>query len=336
MRKSLYILTHCTFLLFITLLAGGCSLHEEPEMTSEGELGVDPTAVTLNLNLTMNLSLAERAPVTVTRASENKYLRRFIIEAYQDRQVVARQTVYEEDFNRSSLPVSMKLHARNYRILVWADYVNAETPEQGLVFDAKNLAFILPAGKYIGNSRYKDVFAASARVDLTSYRNHWEAEAGLDIELYRPVARYELVAKDVETFLYKLSSGGLKGETFTARVKYSDYLSTGYNLWDDVPKNSLMYMEYKVAFERPAEGTKELKLGFDYVLVSAGETASVPVELEILNEKNELLARTTFSVPCERGKNTVVRGNFLTSDINGGIGIDPDYEGDLEVDLGEL
>jgi hypothetical protein len=55
-----------------------------------------------------------------------------------------------------------------------------------------------------------------------------------------------------------------------------------------------------------------------------------------LNEKNEVLARTAFRIPCERGKNTTVRGNFLTSDINGGIGIDPDYDGDLEVDLGEL
>ena len=152
----------------------------------------------------------------------------------------------------------------------------------------------------------------------------------------RPVARYELVAKDVATFLNKLSTGGLKGESFTARVKYSDYLPTGYNLWDDVPKNSLMYMEYKVAFERPADGTKELKLGFDYVLTDAGETVSIPVELEILNEKNEVLARTAFRIPCERGKNTTVRGNFLTSDANGGIGIDPDYDGDLEVDLGEL
>ncbi len=250
MRRNLYILAQCTFLLFITLLVNGCSLHEEPEMTPEGELGVDPTAVTLNLNLAMNLSLAERAPVTITRASETNYLRRFIVEAYLDRQVAARQTVYEEDFNRAS---------------------------------------------------------------------------------------YELVAKDVATFLNKLSTGGLKGESFTARVKYSDYLPTGYNLWDDVPKNSLMYMEYKVAFERPADGTKELILGFDYVLTDAGETVSIPVELEILNEKNEVLARTAaFRIPCERGKNTTVRGNFLTSDANGGIGIDPDYDGDLEVDLGEL
>ena len=51
MRRNLYILAQCTFLLFITLLVNGCSLHEEPEMTPEGELGVDPTAVTLNLNL---------------------------------------------------------------------------------------------------------------------------------------------------------------------------------------------------------------------------------------------------------------------------------------------
>ena len=39
MRRNLYILAQCTFLLFITLLVNGCSLHEEPEMTPEGELG---------------------------------------------------------------------------------------------------------------------------------------------------------------------------------------------------------------------------------------------------------------------------------------------------------
>ena len=50
MRRNLYILAQCTFLLFITLLVNGCSLHEEPEMTPEGELGVAPTAVTLNLS----------------------------------------------------------------------------------------------------------------------------------------------------------------------------------------------------------------------------------------------------------------------------------------------
>lgn len=336
MRKSIYILIRFTFLLFIALLAKGCSLHEEPELTPEGELGVDPTAVTLNLNLSMNLSLAERTPVTITRASETKYLRRFIVEAYLDRQMAARQTVYEEDFNLDNLSVSMKLHARNYRILVWADYVNAETPNEGLVYDAENLAFILPAGKYIGNSRYKDVFAASAMADLTSYRDNWGTETELSVELYRPVARYELVTKDVETFLHKLTTGGLSGESFTARVKYSDYLPTGYNLWDDVPKNSLMYMTYNVSFQRPADGTKELRLAFDYLMVGGGEAASIPVELEIVNEKNEVLARSILNIPCERGKNTVVRGNFLTSDVNGGIGIDPDYDGDVEVDLGEL
>ena len=39
MRRNLYILPQCTFLLFIILLVNGCSLHEEPEMTPEGELG---------------------------------------------------------------------------------------------------------------------------------------------------------------------------------------------------------------------------------------------------------------------------------------------------------
>ncbi len=42
MRRNLYILAQCTFLLFITLLVNGCSLHEEPEMTPRRRTGSGP------------------------------------------------------------------------------------------------------------------------------------------------------------------------------------------------------------------------------------------------------------------------------------------------------
>ena len=105
-----------------------------------------------------------------------------------------------------------------------------------------------------------------------------------------------------------------------------------------------MYMQYNTSFELPEEGTDELRVGFDYVFVSNEGSASVPMEIEIVNEENITVANSVLNVPLERGKNTVWTGEFLTGDDQGGqggdepgedeggIGIDPDY--DNETDLG--
>ena len=168
-----------------------------------------------------------------------------------------------------------------------------------------------------------------------------------DVALQRPVARYELIATDVDKFLQRIADGEVNGETFTARIKYSGYLPVGYNALDNVPKHSLMYMQYNTSFELPEEGTDELRVGFDYVFVSNEGSASVPMEIEIVNENNVTVANSVLNVPLERGKNTVWTGGFLTGDDQGGqgggdepgedededgIGIDPDY--DNETDLG--
>ena len=351
MKRNRHIRKLWSGLLALPFLMAACTLHEEPELTADGELGVDPTEVNVKVNLTLDLNLPEQGNEenSSARVSANTdYLHRFIVEAYLNRQPVARQVFVESITDRThlSLPVSMKLHARSYQLVVWKDYVSAETPQEDLHYNTQSLVPVIPnRASHTGNTEYKDVFVGTTSLDLTAYADQWGAVVEQDVALQRPVARYELIATDVDKFLQRIADGEVSGERFTARIKYSGYLPVGYNVLDDVPKHSLMYMQYNTSFDVPEEGTDELRVGFDYVFVSNEGSASVPMEIEIVNENNVTVANSVLNVPLERGKNTVWTGEFLTGDDQGGqgggdepgededgIGIDPDY--DNETDLG--
>lgn len=331
-HQLLHIWIQCIGLLLVSMLVG-CTLHEEPELTAGGELGVDPTEVTLKANLKLDITRKERT--SVGENEEESYLHRFIVEAYLNRQVVARQVFYENVTGQTHiiLPVKMKLHARNYQLVVWSDYVKESTSGSDWFYDTETLVPLVKNGSYQGNSEYKNSFASTTSVDLSAYREQWGAEVTADIPLYSPLARYELVANDVKEFLEKVTNGEISGKKFTVRVKYSYYLPVGYNVLDDVPKFSLMYMQYVRSFELPEEGVEELALAFDYVFVAKNEKESIPVEVEIVDENNVTVNNTVLHIPCERGKNTTLKRGFLTTSSEGGIGFDPDYDGEIDVDV---
>lgn len=326
-------------LLLLSLTLSGC-LFEEPEMTAEGELGVDPTELTLTADITLDMKLSELEPsrsVTNTTEEEIPYRHRFIVEAYMDGIATMRRIVYEEvkpGRNRLSIPISMKLHARNYTLVVWADYVSANN-ENDLFYDTEIMDPLVTTEPYQANSDYKDAFHAVQKLDLTGYRDQWNANVPVKIELVRPLARYELVATDVAAFCKK--HAGDKGK-FTARVKYSYYLPVGFDALNTVPRHSLMYMSYNKTFGLPTEETNNFTVGVDYVFIDDLKK-ELPIEVEIVDAKGITVARTVILVPCSKGKQTVVRDNFLTADpsiADDGVGIDPDFDDEVNMEVGVI
>lgn len=329
--KKLFIL----FLLLPTLLTS-CRLYEEPEMTSDGELGTDPTEVTVEADVRLNLRLNEMER-THTRTTEAKNFRhRIIVEAYLNRQRMARKVVYEPVSDGSQLDVrlNMKLHARNYCLVTWADYVSADS-EEDLYYDTSDLVSAVSNEPYRANTDWKDVFCTSRTLDLSGYRNNWNAKVPLHIEAERPVAQYKLITNDVERFRNKIISQygeAAAAKKFTLTVRYTDYQPIGYNALDEVTKHAMMYMHYSRPVSLPEEGISEMQIAFDYPFVTGGE-AELPVAVELTNEKNELIARTYLRIPCKKGRLTTVRSNFLTNFSNGGINMDSEFEGEISTDI---
>ncbi len=315
-------------------------MHQEPD-----GLGEDPSQVNVDVNLDLNLSLpdSEGATDDIIPSVGADFTRRFVVEAcLPDGTPVERKEFLEpvaEDQTSFTLPVKMRLNARQYKLLVWSDYVKTETPEENLYYDPSSLTPVLPNGNYVGNNDRKDCFRACVDLDLRKYRDEWAANVPLDVVLERPVGRYEIVTTDLGAFRKRLADGLISGTEFNARIRYSDYRATGYNVLENVPKNLLSYLFFNTNLKNENwEGEQaSLRLAFDYILVNPGEEGSqIPLEIEIVNENNQQVSRTLVTVPVRQGYNTVVTGRFMTGTDDGGIAIDPDYDGSVDIDLGKL
>ena len=332
----------------LSALLCGC-LYEHPELTSDGENGIDPTSVTLNANLLLHLNMpALRSEGTsmgnpVLNSDISKYRSRFIIEAYIDRAFVSRRVVYQDVMADASgevlIPVSMRLHARNYEIAVWADYVPLS--EDGTITDdyfyntsSGHLVSVYNSNTYYGNNEFKDVFCGSTAVDLEDYRDEWGARKNVDIELKRPVARLQLTANDVASFLNLRGQDG-KNVSFVARLSYEDYLNMGYNVLERLPRHGLLYEKCKRTFTTGQLVAGEpFALIFDYVFAPDEGNVSIPVKLDILDkDEANVLASTSFNVFCRAGYHTDITYGFLTADPNGGIAFDPSFSGEGEIDV---
>lgn len=323
------------------MLWTGCTLTQEPK----GQ-GVDPTQVNVEVAVDLNLELpdTEGAYEALVPEVTDEFTRRFVVEAVlPDGTVAQRQVSYEkivEGKKEYTLQTKFRLNARQYKVLVWSDYVKTEEMETNLYYDVTSLTPVLPQGNnYVGNNDRKDCFRGRADLDLRQYRDEWAASVSLDVELERPVGRYEIITTDLGAFRQRLADGLISGSEFTVRVRYADYRATGYNVLQNVPKNFLSYLFYKTTLksENWSGDQASIRLGFDYCLVEPGDAGSkIPVEVEILNEKNQQVSRTVFTIPVVQGYNTVVSGRFMTGTDDGSVSVDTAYDGVVDIDLGKL
>lgn len=361
--KNTYIATlHRTLCLALLPMVVTACLYEHPTLTEDGELGVDPTAVTLNTSLKLNLNMpaAETGATPLQRPSAGEapaYRHRFVVDAYIDRVFATRQIIYQDIADgrtEITLPLSMKLHARNYEIAVWSDYVQTPTEAQSAtradkeddfynIATPNHLLTVVGSETYSGCNEYKDVFCGSAELKLEKYRNDWNTVIPLELELTRPVARYQLMANDVAKFLNSSNALITKSNEFVARLKYTGYLNMGYNVLEKLPRHGLMYMQFDKDFKKAdLKAGEDFPLVFDYFFASSataeeGEdyvTTRIPVTFEIWDkDAKNLLASTSFNVTGKPGQNTTITYGFLTADPNGGVNFDPGYDGNTEIEI---
>lgn len=335
MKKNTYtsIIRTLGCLLLLSALVSSC-LYEEPELTADGELGVDPTAVNIMTNLTLETSF-ELVNVNRGTRAATTYLHRFVVAVYEGPQKVAEQIIYQEIQDGEttvSIPLNMKLHARKYQLAVWADYVEKSEGETYQTFyDATDMGFIQRAAPYKGNVKYYDAFYGNIPLDLSAYRDQWNVTVPVDIKMTRPMASYNLIATDVAKFLKKVADKEITGKKFTMTVKYNYYLPTGFDALTGRLKNSLQYIEYNktvdLATLQKEENKEEFNIGFDFLLINNESASSIPVTIEITNESKTVVARyQNLKVPYERNKETTIRGYFLTA--SPGISFDPDFNDD--------
>ena len=337
--------------LVLTIVLAGC-VHDYPSMTEDGEEGVDPTLVEVNTEVTLDLELVPLEIITqknarsgtnkarsgTTKAADGSR-RRFIIEAWREgkptaRQVTVMDTAEEENGNgKITLPIPLRLHALDYTLAVWTDYVKAGTTDD-LYYDTENLQQVACRDPYTGSTDYRDCLYGTTPLDLRQYRDEWNARVQVKVDMVRPLAKYELIATDVQKFLQKTQKQRAGGTAYTITVSYGFYFPLGFNVLTGKPDCSEMGVAFTAPLTVTDNGSGECTLASDYIFVN-GDESYVPLSIEIKDDAGNGISRTTgIDVPYRRGHLTTVRGHFLTNRYDTGIGIDPDFDDDdINIDL---
>lgn len=329
----------CTIICVVAVLVLTACIHDFPTLTDEGEEGIDPTLVEVSADVILNLPfdpLEFKAKPSVWGV--DVYHRRFIVEVKRDGKTVVHRMVVMDKMTEDqySLPIRLKLHAVEYTLAVWTDYVRSDTGAD-LYYNAEDMENISYTDPYVGNMDSRDCFYGTVVMDLRPYRNQWNAQVKVSVDMVRPMARYEIIATDVEDFLKKRKAvNGIDVQEFFIRVFYDFYFPTAFDVWTGKPNDSRLDVTFTTPFDMPEDGSQECVICSDYIFV--GSTGSfVPITIELHDKDGDLISRVQgLKVPYERGLHTTVRIPFLTSNMGGGVDIDPDFEGEDDVDIDDL
>lgn len=265
-----------------------------------------------------------------------------------------------EDLNHR---VTIYLPEGTYDFGVWMDYIETATDREYYNVDDVTKITIYTED-YSGNNNFRDAFrGALYNIEVLNPAyytgaivNEIHNEATVDMS--RPLGKFRFIATDVEPFLNRVAEmlreqGLLKGSEdemddsksafekllqsidlgeFYAETQFNYYWPNAYHIFDDGLAGSEVGMSFTSPMEIDSDGY--MSLGFDYILAysdNSGIIAKPDVTILIKNKQGETLSSARVTVPIERNKVTTVKGDFLTSSTDGGIAINPEFEGDFYI-----
>ena len=333
----------------VALLAGiclftACDVHEFPdEPAPPPEPG---RQLKVNLVFHQELPIHQEIEYPEGRLNTRSLLlaRRYIIRIFPvTRGETSRAPIDEWVFHRSAdddadASFTIDFPEGDYQMVVWSDFVD-DAIRDDMHYNTDDFEEIMIADlvNYNGSDDTRDAFRGSG--DITAETTE------LTIDMERPMARYVFITTDVEQFLMTEESASASGKRNTespnravqlsdyrVRITYPRYMAYSFNMFTDRPADSKTGVYYDSKIKRIDEKTAEI--GFDYVFLNHHDT-SINVMAEVYDRATGvILARIKpMDVPLSRSKLTVVRGAFLTTKNEGGAGIDPDYDGDFNIEI---
>ncbi len=234
---------------------------------------------------------------------------------------------------------TLDLPSGDYNMMVWADFVNPFKDGRTFFYDADDFAEIRLVG-HVPNTDYRDAFRGDKDVCVEADIDEREPRT-IEVRMTRPLAKFEFVSNDLKEFLQKESRAAVDGldtkavEDYYASLDLSDYnvvfyytgyMPDTYSMFTDKAVDAVAGSSFKSVIRRIKEGN--VSLGFDYVFVN-GEESSVSIQVGVYNADGRQLAMSrNVVVPLRRGHHTVIRGAFLTDNVEGGLAVNPEFEGE--------
>lgn len=251
--------------------------------------------------------------------------------------------------------VHLDLPPGNFRILVWADHV-APGSRDDLYYTTADLASIgvlADNGAHPGNTAWRDAFRGEVSVSVAATGEVTTTAGGqplglVEIPMHRPMARYRFITTDLSEFIsrYRSSSSPSPAtavsppitavapdpDDYRVVARYTGYMPSVYNAHTDRPTDSRLGVTYDGAISRLDNTTATL--ASDYVFVNGTDT-SVQVALDVYDRHTgqRIASTDPVTVPLRRNRLTIVSGRFLTSTASGGMGINPGFTDDYNIEI---
>jgi len=313
--------------------------------------GVDPTLVHVNLTFEVDPTIE---PYTTTQALVKSdgtptHDVRWMIEIFQDEidgePVERRLLSCDPDMEgHHVIDASFDLHAAKYHVVAWMDYVDdGSTDDKYYMIPSLSNIGIPETESYIGDEDYKDTYVGNQELDLTGYREGWNQTVEHTVMLERPMAKIEFITTDIDKLAAEWAAQNrMKGtktndvladqidvSSWQVKVEYGGYFPSSFNAYTNKPNDAREGVSF-MSTMTPLS-SQEARFGSDYIFVNGSESA-VSVNLTITDDQGKVLNEIQgIQVPIVRGKLTSVRDEFLTRSFTPGIGIDPDFDGEINI-----
>lgn len=261
------------------------------------------------------------------------YTRRVVVEAVdpQTHGIALRRTFPLQQQDNGAYEITLPLSAGTYSLRLWADYVQSGSMSDCFYLTTDGLEQIaIRTSPYTACTDEKD--AAAAFLPLVVLP---EEGTTCTASLARPLARYRLVATDVEGYLALVANGSCPPlEELTLHVEYDGFFPAAFCVERNEPCDALRGIAYTLPLPLPAEYSTELQLCNDWI-ISSTERASVTLTVTLTDRQGTVVSRTNdVRVDYRRGQLTTLRGKFLTAGKSpGGVSINEAWEDDVVIDF---
>lgn len=294
----------------------------------KGSEAVGFSTVTLNLTFPSPRLPDFVAAQKNSRAAGDELKLRAVIEVYNkgtDTRVLRKEEFVTATATEGIYTSTLQLTPGNYDLRLWADYTtDSRTDNHYITTDTKSIK-ILGKDQYRGNTDTRDAFTKAFGLTV---RNSDQSET---ITMYRPLAKYRLVANDVAKYNQLRAECKYPAlEDLKISIVYEGFLPCAYNVSTQRPSDSDGGYGYASALSQQSD--EAVTVGKDFILVN-GEQSFVTVTILFKDASGKTISGINgVRIDYHAGQLTTVTGNFFTAGV-GGVRIDTNWSGDYEVNF---
>ncbi len=292
----------------------------------EGSGAVEVTMVTLNLTYPQPL-LPDYVVTKALSIGENVRLRAIIeiLHKNTDNVVLRHQKFVESTTTAGVYKTSIVMPQGEFDVRIWGDYSENETEDYH--YNTSNLkdVKILPKESYWANTDTRDCFGFATTINISK-----EGKTE-NYTLHRPLAKYKIVANDIEKYNeIRVKRGYPPLEELKIYVMYSGFFPAGYNILDKTLTASSEGYKYTAGVTEIDD--KKAVVAKDFVLVN-GKESSVVVNITFKDANGNTVSGVNgIKINYKAGYLTTISGDFLTAG-KGGIDIDTSWDDEFNIEF---